>query len=232
MTMPTTTLAYVTPDGDEVEFTARVNTHDIEMIREIWGDRYYTCDGWDVPHGATVLDLGGGIGGFAVFAAVAGARCVYTFEPTPDTFDLLAANVEPWPGTIIATEAAVTVEAGTVRMSGFEAMPDGAINTGLPAVSDEGIEVRAVSIHDVLAREPLWDVLKVDIEGHEYPLFEAMTADEWDRIETVTMEFHHDDEATCRTRGRDLGVLLMQRGFNRVDVDWAWGCQGRLRARH
>ena len=231
MTMPTTTLVHFAPDGAEVEFTARVNTHDIEMIREIWGDRYYTCDGWDVPPGATVLDLGGGIGGFAVLAAVAGARRVYAFEPTPDTFDLLVANVEPWPGTIVAVEAAVTVEAGTVHMSGFGAMPDGTINTGLPAVADEGIEVQAVSIHDVLARESTWDVVKVDIEGHEYPLFEAITTAEWDRIKMVTMEFHHDDEATCRARGRDLGVLLMRHGFNRVDVDWSWGCQGRLRAR-
>jgi FkbM family methyltransferase len=217
----------VTYDG--VQLLTRPGTFDTEMAREIFGDRYYTCGGWDIPAGATVLDIGGGVGAFAAFAASGGAGEVHTFEPIPESFDLLAANVAAWPA-VIAEQAAVAVEPGTVRMSGFEPMPDGVINTGLPAISSSGTEVRAVGIHEVLARREHWDVVKLDIEGYEYELLAALTAAEFASIGFITMEFHHDDEATTHQRGLDLGVSLEAQGFT-VEVAWAWGLQGRLRAR-
>lgn len=214
---------------DDVELTVRDGTFDTEMAREIFEGRYYTCDGWDIPQGATVLDLGGGIGAFAVFAAVNGAAEVHTFEPIPESFDLLLRNTAPFP-SIIAERAAVAVEPGTVHMSGFAPMPDGVINTGLPAISDHGLEVPAVGIHDVLARRPRWDVVKVDIEGYEYELLEAFTDDEFAKVGFFTTEFHHDDPSTTRQRGETLAAHLTSKGF-RCEVDWSWGQQGRLRAR-
>jgi hypothetical protein len=82
----------------------------------------------------------------------------------------------------------------------------------------------------VLARRPRWDMVKLDIEGHEYPLLEALSAAEFARLDIITMEFHHDDEATAYDRGLELGRLLEANGF-KVEVQWAWGLQGRLRAR-
>jgi FkbM family methyltransferase len=206
----------------------RDGTFDAEMAREIFEDHYYTCEGWDIPPGATVLDIGGGIGAFAVFAALNGAAEVHTFEPIPESFDLLRLNTANLP--IVAEQAAVAVEPGTVHMSGFAPMPDGIINTGLPAISDVGTEVPAVGIHDVLARRDRWHVVKLDIEGYEYQLLEALTADEFAKIDVLTMEFHHNDEAATHERGQNLGSYLERFGF-RAEVDWAWGLQGRLRAR-
>lgn len=224
MTFPTETVTF----GD-TEMLTRSGTFDAEMAREIFEDEYYTCDGWDIPADGIVLDIGGGIGAFAVFAAVHGAREVHTFEPIPESFRLLTTNVASFP-TVFAEQAAVTVDAGTAFMSGFHPMPDGIINTGLPSVCDTGLAVPAVSIHDVLARRPRWDMVKLDIEGHEFPLLAALSATEFARIDVITMEFHHDDEATAYDRGLTLGAALESYGF-KVEVQWAWGLQGRLRAR-
>lgn len=226
MSFPIETITY-----DGADLRVRSGTHDIEMVREIFEDRYYTCDGWDVHDGAVVLDIGGGIGAFAVFAARCGAAAVYTFEPMPDSFALLSENVEQY-AAVRAECAAVATEEGEVMMSGFEPMPDGLINTGTPAISSEGLSVRAIDVHDVLAFELVWDVVKLDIEGYEYELLESLTPEELDKIRMITMEFHHDgDESETKARGDELGLYLYRYGFSRVEVDWAYGQQGRLRAR-
>lgn len=216
---------------DGVQFTVRDGTFDGEMAREIFEDRYYTCDGWGIPAGGTVLDIGGNIGAFAAYAALKGAGEVHTFEPMPDTFALLVQNTARFP-RIKAHQEAISVKSGPVRMSGFFAMSDGVINTGLPAISDDpgGVEVQAVSIHDVLASRDFWDVVKIDIEGYEFRLLEDLTDAEFEKIGMFTMEFHHPVEADTEARGRGLEALLKSKGYA-TDFNWAWGCQGRLRAR-
>lgn len=218
----------VTHEGNPMR--VRSGTYDIEMTREIWADRYYTEGGWDVVPGSTVLDIGGCVGAFAVFAAWCGAAAVHTFEPMPDSFALLTENVARFPN-VIAENAAVAIESGEVLMSGFGEMGDGVVNTGTPAISSVGVVVPAVSIHEVLTREPSWDVVKLDIEGYEYPLIEALSADELAAIAMFTMEFHHPNAAEAKARGEQLGTYLAAHGFDDVEVSWAYGDQGRLRAR-
>lgn len=221
----------VTINFDGAEFTVRDGTFDGEMAREIFEDRYYTCDGWGIPAGGTVLDIGGNIGAFAVYAALKGAAEVHTYEPMPDTFALLEHNIGGFP-QITPHQQAIAVTAGTVHMSGFFAMSDGIINTGLPAISDDpdGVEAEAVSIHDVLTQRPFWDVVKIDIEGYEYRLLEDLTDAEFEKIGMLTMEFHHPIAADTDARGRGLAAMLRSKGYE-TDYNWAWGCQGRLRAR-
>lgn len=222
---PTTTVVF-----DLAELEVRPGTFDAEMAREIFVDRYYTCDGWEMAPGATVLDIGGGIGAFAVYAAAGGASVVHTFEPVADNWALLVRNCAPYP-TITAHRAAVATHTGTVRMSPATPMPDGTLNTGRPAIAETGVEVAAVDVHDVLALAPRWDVVKVDIEGYEYELLAALTPDEWAKVGTLTMEFHHDDERGARARGLDLAATIGAAGFPTVEVSYSWGEQGRLRAR-
>lgn len=224
MTFPVATVDYY-----GIELLTRIGTFDAEMAREIFEDHYYTCDGWDIPAGGTVLDIGGGIGAFAVYAAAHGAGEIHTFEPIPESFSLLAANVASI-DSIIAEQAAVTVKTGPVKMSGFHPMDDGTINTGLPAISDDGLEVPGLSIHEVIARRIHWDLVKLDIEGHEYAVLEEMTPDELAKVDVFTMEFHGTDETTTHAQGLALGASLERHGFA-VEVAWAWGLQGRLRAR-
>jgi len=228
-------LVEVTPT-EGVTLTARDATHDIEMVREIWGDRYYDIGaGWEVKPGDTVLDLGGGIGAFAVYAVEQGAAAVWTYEPVESSYALLERNTRSRPPVHATRAAVVADDVPTVRMDAAFALMDTTLNvpnTGLPRVSPDGdTEVPAVSLVDVLALAERWDYVKIDIEGGEYPLFDVVSDEDLDRIGLITMEFHHDNESTTRQRGLDLGASLMARGFGVVEVGWAFGTQGRLRAR-
>lgn len=218
-------------DGAVMKY--RSGTHDLEMMREIWKDRYYTEGGFDIPHGATVLDIGGGIGGFSVFAAQHYARRIYTFEPEPSSYDLLVTNTSrnPYAAAITGYQAAITVEGGKTNLSGFGVMEDGkTINTGIPRVGQDGVEVESYSIHDVLSWETSWDMVKVDIEGYEYELFSNFSEDEWDKIRIIAMEFHGDNEDHTQKMGSQLFSDLQSVGFE-VRMNWAWGNQGRIQAK-
>lgn len=218
-------------DGAVMKY--RHATHDLEMMREIWKDRYYTEGGFDIPHGAVVLDLGGGVGGFTVFAAQQYAKKIYTFEPEPSSYDLLVTNTSrnPYAATVTAYQAAVTVEGGKTNLSGFGLMEDGVtVNTGIPRVGQDGVEVESYSIHDVLSWETSWDMVKVDIEGYEYELFSNFSEDEWDKIRIIAMEFHGDNEDHTQKMGSQLFSDLQSVGFE-VRMNWAWGNQGRIQAK-
>lgn len=219
--------------AEGVTMLVREGTADVDMVHEVFRDRYYTCDGWDLPAGGAVLDIGAAIGTFAVEAAEAGAAVVHSYEPIPESFGVLTRNVSPYPA-VHPVNAAVAVESGGVTMTGFLDL-DGRVHTGSPEIGDRaapGLPVLAVGIHDALALEPRWDVVKLDIEGYEYALIEAMTADEFTRIGSIVMEFHHHgDEADTLSRGEYLADILRGHGFDDIEVAWAWGQQGRLRAR-
>ena len=230
-TLEPTEHSSITFDGAAMRY--RIGTHDLEMLREIWEDRYYTDGGFDIPHGATVLDMGGGMGGFSVFAGQQYAKKVYTFEPEPSSYDLLVTNTSrnKYASTTVAYKAAITTDGEPTHLSGFSFMEDGVtINTGIPRVGSEGIPIQSFSIHEVLNWESYWDVMKVDIEGYEYELFDSMTHEEWGKIQMVTMEFHGDNENHTKESGQRLVNLLESVEFE-VRRNWAWGNQGRIQAK-
>ena len=63
------------------------------------------------PEGHSVLELGGHIGSFAVWAIMRGAREVRGFEPHPENAELYRANTRGLPVTL--HEAAVVAAAGS-----------------------------------------------------------------------------------------------------------------------
>jgi FkbM family methyltransferase len=65
------------------------------MIDEIWAYRKQDYFGYRVRPGDIVVDIGGNIGAFAIYAvAVCRGSRVLVFEPFPENFSMLIRNVE------------------------------------------------------------------------------------------------------------------------------------------
>jgi FkbM family methyltransferase len=164
----------------------RRGTPDVFTLHET-----HTGGSYDPPSGAAaalaalgrpprVLDLGANIGLFALHALARwpGAR-VTSFEPDPGNLAVLRRNAEAnadaaWE----VVPAAATTANGTV-----------AFMTGHFAVSRAGEHGVRVPAHDVLPALSACDLLKIDIEGGEWPIL----ADPRFRDTTaavVVMEFH------------------------------------------
>ncbi len=87
------------------------------IVREIFSEAVYLQHGISLPPAAVVIDAGANIGVFALFVA---ARCesptVYSFEPIPDTFAILQANLGRSPNqqaTLLAFNQGVSSARGT-----------------------------------------------------------------------------------------------------------------------
>lgn len=80
------------PNGLMVSHQNEAET--LHFYEDIFDHRVYAKNGITLPDGATVVDVGGNIGLFTLFAHYeAKDVTVYTFEPAPPLFELLSRNV-------------------------------------------------------------------------------------------------------------------------------------------
>lgn len=171
----------------------------------------------------TVLDVGANIGLFSLAAIDAygpGTR-VIAVEPDPHNIPLLRRNVAGSAGaTVEIHEAAASTEAGVLRFESGRDHESGVVesdHTG-PGV----IDVRAVDFFKLAAG---CDLVKVDIEGGEWPLLRDVRLASLDAA-AVILEWHGPGGT-----GEEAERLLEAAGFE-VQLDapfapgvgalWAW----------
>lgn len=165
----------------------RMSSEDYAAFREIFLYRYYDHD---LGQPATVLDLGGYCGYTAVtFSARFPNARIAAVEPHPGNFAALDANIKLNKLPVTAIQAAATVTDGPVKL-----FLGGGMTHGLtPTHHSKGgaITVDGLSVPTILDRLG-WDridLLKIDIEGAEEPLFGARQP--WlSAVQTIIGEYH------------------------------------------
>lgn len=206
---------------DGLVFTIRRNQVDASILGEIFTDNCYVR-GLSLRDEPVIVDIGGFIGDFAVYAARRlNARKVVVCEPSPDNWALLTKNVATnhYEDRIEMVNKAVTdggdvmmnVDApsrGQARVSAYY----GNSNVGRRRVPGVTL-LRLVEDHglDVI------DLLKIDCEGGEYPILMTMPTELFNRIRNIVFECHEIDgfEAKLKIvkqRLRDEGYSLKTHG--------------------
>jgi len=129
-----------------------------------------------------VMDVGGHIGIFAKLCADRGAGVV-SYEPMPENAELFVENS----GTELV-QAAVASAEGELDFY-VSRTSDQSNHTLVPVRGREKITVRTVDFATELARvNPT--VVKIDIEGGEYELFERFGTEFPERVRMLLVEFH------------------------------------------
>lgn len=162
--------------------------------------------------GDTVMDCGAYIGTFTAAALEQGAKWAVCYEAAPKNAELLRGNMERYGDRVSICECALV--AGhkweiELTMSGFSGA-----NSVIPSPNrKKHITVPAVNFRGELARiKPT--VLKIDIEGGEYPILNSLKPRDLFHVNGIFIEFHpHPD--------RDAWVdwaykFLTQEGFDIV----------------
>jgi FkbM family methyltransferase len=125
-----------------------------------------------VSPGGTVFDLGANVGYYTMLSALRagpGGR-VYAFEPLPRNLEFLQRHL-----SLNRIENAVVIDAAVSDRSGTVRFAEDA-STAKGRIGPEGsFEVRAVSLDDWIdaGRLPRPDLLKIDIEGAEFPALQG-----------------------------------------------------------
>jgi FkbM family methyltransferase len=150
--------------------------------------------------GDHVIDIGANIGAFTVLAAskVGPAGRVYAFEPDPKICERLERNVEiNGLKNVTVHQAAVAATSGEALLhryqkSTFSSLHDGVAGRTLTP-DHQSFSVTSLGIRDVIDMIPApfkVALLKVDCEGSEYDIFDAIDADSARRVRQISMEVH------------------------------------------
>jgi FkbM family methyltransferase len=188
------------------------------IVQEVWRSEIY-----ELPPAhqkfKTVVDVGANIGAFSLFAASRMPDAtVYSFEPGDTAYQLLTKNIEhnQFSGRILAFNEAVAgiggertfMNSGTAssRSSLFE---DEFLNTS----PTDAVKVNArgfCELFDSLGIS-FCDYLKVDCEGAEFEMFDAVTPELLSRIGHIGMEYH---EKLSGRNIQDIFSKLEAAGFS------------------
>ena len=171
------------------------------MVGEILHRRVYDVPMVPVRAGDLVIDIGANHGVASCYFAWKGAE-VLAFEPSAQVFPLLEHNLarNGLADRVRAVAAAVSSSAGALTL--FESpFAGGGVNTvweafargsGLPY--PQRTEVPALGIRSILAElgsRPI-RLLKLDCEGSELAILEAIAPADRARIDAVALEYHSE----------------------------------------
>lgn len=140
---------------------------------EDWGQMTVLTEYRDLPiKGRVVMDVGGNIGAMAVRSALEGALRVYTYEPEPSNYDVLAKHIAPF-SNVTGINAAVTLQpTGTpINLWLTNERTMGSCST-TEFRGRTPVQVRSVNFIEELDRiQP--ESIKMDCEGAEWELLVA-----------------------------------------------------------
>jgi FkbM family methyltransferase len=172
----------------------RNNRWDARIMAEMYLDRCYLNMFAPLPENPVIVDVGGYIGDFSLYAAhELGARVV-VYEPTPENYALLKENValNGLEDRITSLNAGVGAADGSLTLNVTRG--DGALHVSgfLYSDSSEQITVPSVSLCTVFAENALTriDLLKIDCEGGEYDIIDSMTDPLFEQIDRIVFEYH------------------------------------------
>jgi len=164
--------------------------HDMMTFNEIFlrEDYYLPADA------RTVVDLGSnkGISALYFLTRNAGVR-VWLYEPVPANVERLRANLVGLEDRYVLDPVAVGTESGSVS---FNIEPTGRYG-GIGVATDEAITVTCKDINEVISAildtESHVDLLKIDIEGLEVGVVEAIDRVYLPRIHAICFEWADPD---------------------------------------
>jgi len=175
------------------------------LVRRVYGE---------IPSGWSVVDIGAHIGVFSLYSLLSGAERVLAYEPEERNFELLRENVKANDvgGRIQALKLAVWSDDEqrtlfTSRGTAFHGFFPDRLHAG-------GSErVNCVGINTLLDRVNYPVLLKIDAEGSEYEIVNAITEENMQKVGRICAECH-----VGTPRLRPLYPTLLQqlrsRGFS------------------
>lgn len=177
--------------------------------KDIWGLTGH------VYEGCKVLDIGANRGLVTAFCAVNGAF-VTSYEPHPVAYESLLETIQKnhIENQVRAINAAIWTHTGTAK---FDQTIQAAVHYMNSIISERSPhdyftdpitareqETRTVSFAEAIGQD-IWDVVKIDIEGAEFPILLGCPESVFDHIRFLTLETHPE-------RGTERSDLLDRLG--------------------
>jgi FkbM family methyltransferase len=191
-------------DGSTLRLGSRL---DLLVLVECWIDDVYGLGSVDAAPGDLVVDVGAGIGDFAIAAATTlDGVSVRSFEPNPVSFSLAEKNLRALSRSVSLERVAIG-NASTYRLRGVARGP--LASARAPASrSDDDVVVVARPLDEAVPPGRV-ALLKIDCEGLEVDVLEG-GRNVLQRVDRVVVEYHRHLAADSDRR---VAALLAAHGF-------------------
>lgn len=198
----------------DLHFIVRPEQPDEKILDEIINKKVYNHLKFPLAKAKVILDIGAYIGDYAVYAAkLATNGMVYACEPNPENFQLLEENIKLNKLTNVKPfKLALADKRGVSTFSISNATATaGSIMTG---GTGENYEVQTTTLKDFVQNNLIEhiNILKIDIEGAEYPLLYASETI-LPNIDLITLEYHDLQNAPSEYNHIALEKFLKKNGF-------------------
>lgn len=200
---------------DDTQYLVR-GLMDVWIIKETNLDRDYERYGVPLQDGWTIVDIGAGLGDFAVFAARRVPHGhIYAYEPAPDSAELLRYNLAlNGISNVDVHEMAVLDRAGILALdtSRGVAVQYKTTDSATSVRSSGNLVVHCISLSEVLASLPngSCDFLKIDVEGAEYEMLLSLDEGSLGRVRRICLEYH---EGVPKYSHADLERFFLAHGW-------------------
>lgn len=201
-------------DGTDIRFLDAWD--EIWAFRSIWLNRCYTRAFGVLPRDGNVIDLGANIGIFTTFAAklVVPEGRVLAVEPYPPCLAVLERNVSYY-GNVEVCKAAVCGEGELWTAD------DPLAASIFGSAKGASITCESVTAEWILRHFGTVDLLKMNMEGAEYPFLLASLDEWWHGVRRVALKWH-DGEISNGHRPHELRTRLEALGFTILVHQQIW----------
>ena len=195
----------------------------LSVVNELFFDNYYNISS---GHSCVLLDIGMNVGYASLFfSSFPAVKKIYSYEPFEDTFRIAKQNFainEPTSRKIQPFNYGISNYTGTVDVPMLEggsviASTEESFIKNHHIESNKSIQVKVRDITEVLteikASNPgMYVALKIDCEGEEYNIFEAMHANNgFEKVIFFCIEWHFKGSARIKE-------LMQQHDFIVFDI--------------
>jgi len=180
----------------------RANSSDLEVLLEVCGRGEYECVA-KLNDVATFVDLGANVGVTSLFLwKKLGFTRLLAVEPEPRNFQLLNRNLDQMRSAGVQVElieSALWTHDNGIRLQ-TQGLKDWSFN--VDESNKAGLKTSSVTMKSLLERlGTRADLVKMDIEGAELSVLEALGKEELSQIHFLAVEFHRDkDRSTVKSR--------------------------------
>lgn len=172
----------------------RVNSTDLIAFTHVWILEEYNRPGFEISDSDTIIDIGGHIGLFALYASQFCKKgMIHCFEPVKENFKMLLTNIRLNKlENVFAENLAVSRNDGHVTI--YINNDESGHSIHIP--SDNAIESESISLNTIFQKKKIsvCNYLKIDCEGEEYEIIDSLDDKYFDNIEKICIEYHFIDE--------------------------------------
>jgi FkbM family methyltransferase len=197
-----------------------VDNNSLRIYREIFIDKVYNPDGFEICENDIVFDVGANVGIFSMYASTFKGVHIYSFEPHPLNYSLLVKNV-----SMNNNEKITCVNRALGIGNETRYLIEGSIPGGHKlATMEEGgatpdlIKVETATLASVFIENNISKInfLKMDCEGAEGEIIRSLDSEGWKKIKKVAIEFH--DNCSILKHDEILNILKSE-GFT-TNIKW------------